>query len=462
MIREETFLKDFALPSTMPRLFFAPENKKHGDFWLIEKDGVIHNIFIENSKDKIAETRNISHGNSYGLATSKDGFLWNYEGKIKEPGPKGSWNARTLWAMQVFKDNKTHPGKYLMIYSAVADAKGPNHPYQQFGMASSDDLRSWKDFDENPIIKNTDTGVHYYPNTMHRFCWRDANIHKIKDSYYAILAAKDIASPYELAGCTALLKSDDLKNWDTQEPIFSPSTYREVETPHINKIGDKYFLIFGENERSMSMRFAVADNFFGPYVEPELNIFTPAQCYAGMIFNHKSKDLFYHWIMDKNHGKNERYLTPPKLVSIEDENLFLKLHPDIEPFFPEIDCKDILACIRKNDENRGRFILKGTGKETVLAIRNTDSRYSRNVFFTITGSGLSIRDLSMSDFESHGRFIGSRTVPINIDSIELELFIEDKFLEIYINGYFVYATVLAFTLDDIKSIDIDPEDPWKD
>ncbi|NQU78892.1 hypothetical protein HQ545_03930 [Candidatus Woesearchaeota archaeon] len=426
----------------MSNLFFAPENKKHGDFCLIEKDDRIYSIFIENEKTNGAVTKGVSNGNSFGLAVSDDGLFWEYLGKVKSPGKKGTWNDKSLWAMQVFKEGD----EYLMIYSAIARIDGRNHPTQQFGIARSKDLKEWADFDDNPVIKNTDTGSHYYPLTMHRFCWRDANIRKIDDKFYCILAANDLAKPHELSGCTALLKSDDLKTWTDFPPVFSPGKYREVETPHIHEINSKYYIIFGENAHSMSMRFAVSDSFLGEYVEPELNVFTPAHCYAGVMFEWKGEHYFYHWIMDRLKGKNERYLAPPKVVDIIDGNIFLKQHPRFAGFFTECG-EDIIGSLRQ----QGKVVFRKTVdvQHCLIRIRSQDENYSRNVSITNTPHGISIRDYTTND-----RFNESRTMPLRADSMDVEVFLENRFMEVYINKYLVYATVVEFDISKIEKIEV--------
>lgn len=474
LISHPTFLYNPSFSSPMKKLFFAPENKKHGDFYLIDIDGTIHNIFIENEKTDAAVQAGLSHGNSYGRATSTDGLTWEYHGKVKEPGRAGEWNDKSLWACQVIANpiQRTKPGKYLMVYTAIStnDPLGIHSPTQQAGMATSDDLKSWKDFEENPIIRNSFTGKHYYPKTMHRFCWRDANIHTTeeKDSegktsqvFYAIMAGSDITVPHELSGCSALFRSKDLLHWETLPPIFSPAKYREVETPHISRLDDqdgkeRFVLIFGENAVSMSMRYAVADSLLGPYAEPELNVFTPAHCYAGVIFNFKGTDYFYHWIMDRNKGKNERYLTPPKPIELKDDVLLLKKHPQLDGNFTEVNHDCLLPEIKGLPEHRGKFTKQIPGGDTVIRIRSKDPKYSKNVFFTSTPAGLSIRDYNTDD-----RFNESRTIPIHKKELDIEVFIEDKFMEIYINGYFVYATVLSFNFDDIECVDVHPKNPWE-
>ncbi len=432
----------------MAKLFFAPEGKKHGDFSFVEKDGKIYNIFIENDKDSEAVTEGVSHGNSFGLAVSEDGLEWKYLGKVKSPGRPGTWNDKSLWAMHVFKDDKSDD--YLMIYSAIstAEEKELRHPTQQFGMARSKDLREWQDLDENPVIKNTDTGKHYYPKNMHRFCWRDANIHKSDGNHVAILSASDITKPHELSGCTGLLKTQDFTEWEAMPPLFSPGRYREIETPHLYKIEGRWWLIYGENAHSMAMRFAVSDEKFGSYTEPELNVFTPAQCYAGIIFPWKGKHYFYHWIMDKVKGKNERYLSPPTEVDVTTGNLLLKKHAQLDTHYKQVPGDNLLQEIKDAEEQRAVY-RKSCVAEQRIIIKSRNEDYNRRVFITNTPHGISVRDYDFND-----RFNESRTTPIKAEEMELELYFEGRFLEVYANGYLIYNAVMEYKIEELEKIEI--------
>jgi hypothetical protein len=355
----------------------------------------------------------------------------------------------SLWAMQVFEKD----GEYLMIYSAISTAGNGSlrHPTQQFGMARSKDLRHWEAFDSNPVLKNTETGKYYYPKAFHRFCWRDANLFKVSDSYYCILAARDVDTPREISGCTALLKTDDFTRWEALPPLFSPGKYNEVETPHIQEIGGKWVLIFGENAHSMSMRFALSDSMLEGNAEPMLNVFTPAHCYAGMMIQRDGAWYFYHWMMDSVKGtkKRYRYMTPPKLVELKQDFVFLRKHPGLDDFFSEISGDDVLAGVAGASENRAVVRKKVEGDEVHIRIRSANERYSRNVFFTKTKHGLSVRDLTLND-----RFNESRTIPLQLNGVLLEVFFEDVFMEVYADGYLVYSIVLEDKFSGLESVDI--------
>lgn len=427
----------------MDVLHFSSKQKRFGDFDIIQADGKLHCIFIESSKLKkevVGET-----GNNYGLASSDDGIFWEYKGTVMKPGgiKKTKWNNGSLWAMNVFKKDD----KFFLTYSATENVKGDPYQTQQIGLACSKDLKLWTDCQNKPVIANRQTGKHYYPKTVHKFCWRDPCVYKINDTYYCIFAAKDINKAYELSGCVALFKSSNLKNWEALPPLFSPGRYWEIETPHLYKIRNKWYLIFGEYVKGISMSFAVSSTLLGDYKEPSLNTFTPAQCYAGRMIKIKEKYYFYHWIMGKA-GKNEMYLSPPKVIEVKNEHLFLKKHESLDKYFENISDNNILFKIKNLKNRRGLLKKRLKNLNIEINIEAKNSKYSRNVFITKTKSGISIRD-----FDINNQVNDLRTLPIKLgNDLALEIFIEDKFMEVYLNNYFLYATIMEFNFKKIKKI----------
>ncbi len=430
----------------MPSLYFAPTNKKLGDFDLIKKDGKLYCIFIEKDKKKkevVGET-----GNAYGLAVSKDGLFWRYLGTVMKPqAKKKKWNNGSLWAMDVFKKNH----HYMMLYSAVQKHESDPHSTQQVGLASSIDLKKWKDERKAPVITKDQTKDTYYPKHLPQFCWRDPNVHKVGKTYYCLLAAKDKKRNYETSGCVALLKSEDLVNWETMKPLFSPGKYWELETPHAYKINNKWFLLFGENIVGIDVRYAASEALLGRYRELAFNTLTPSQSYAERITKVGKEYLFYHWIRDGNIGKKETYMAPPKIVETQGYRMFLKMHPELKKHFKKIKGKNIAAEIGTRKNKRG-WLRKTTSKKGFsFDIKTKKPDYRKSVFVTKTNKGISVRA-----YDINNQVKEMRVVPTRIkDRMVLDIFVEGRFLEAYVNDYFVYATTMERSLKNIKKIEIE-------
>ncbi len=353
--------------------FFKPEGKKIGDFSLFVKDNKLYCLFIEKTEEE--------EGNSYGLAESIDSFTWKYNGRILSPPTTGS-----LWAMDYFEN--------MLFYSVVNDITGNPYPSQKVNMALSNGTG---EFHKTKMIISNNIKEYYYDKNSPKFCWRDPFIYKKEDTYYCLLAARDKSKPYEKSACVAQLKSTNLIDWTFLPPLFSPKKYWEIETPCIYWINGKQVLTYGTYDNGMSMKFIIGQK----YVEPILNNFTPAYCYAGRIIKFNEEDLFYHWIRNPSKGKMATWLAPPKVVELKNNFLFLKKHPKVKtvPYFDD------------------KIILK-----------------NQTISFTKTAAGISIAAM-----DNKQEPLDLRTIPL--EEISLEIYEDDQFIEVYCGGYFVYAAV---------------------
>jgi len=67
---------------------------------------------------------------------------------IHLPGPKGTWNDDCLYKVFVLK----HEGRYWMFYNAY----GTPDRCEQIGLATSNDLREWREHPDNPLLRRGD------------------------------------------------------------------------------------------------------------------------------------------------------------------------------------------------------------------------------------------------------------------------------------------------------------------
>ncbi len=432
------------------KLYFAPEEWKFGDFDLIEKDGKLFCIFIKRAKTVSA--RQSEQGNSYGLASSEDGLKWNFEGEIKRTNPDSAWDSGSLWSMCVFR----YEDKFAMLYSGVSTEESDPHPFQQFGLSFSDNLKDWTDHKNNPVITNKDTGDFYHPKEKNKFAWRDPTVYTIDNTHHCIFAAKDKSKDYENSACVAHFTSENLTGWTIKEPIFTPGNIWELETPHINDIESKFFLTFGtypfkQPEDGVIIRYATADSFLGSYTEPDNNSLAPTMCFAERIIRFKDNLLLYHWIRDKHQGKLQTYLAPPKVVDKQGNHLLLKKHPELDNFFSLSKEADMIKEVSQVKNKRLRFSRNVNCENVTLSLRCKDEKYSKNISFTKKTGGLSVKDTGL-DSTIHDY----RTIPIALEeSCSVELFIEDRFLEVYIDGYFVYSVIMESYLHNIDSVELE-------
>lgn len=429
------------------KLFFAPDGWKFGDFDLIEKDGQLYCIFIKRAKTD--ELKKAEHGNSYGLAKSEDGIHWTFEGEVKTTH-EGKWDGGSLLAQCVFR----YQDKFAMLYSAVSETDGDHHPFQQFGLSFSDDLKTWTDHEGNPIITNDSTGEFYHPKGLNKFAWRDPAVYNIDDTFHCIFAAKDKGVEYEKSACVAHFTSENLIDWHAQPPLFTPGNIWELETPHIYDIEQKDFLVFGtypfgQPEQGVLMRYAISDNFLGPFSEPKNNSLAPTMCFAERMIRYRDNLVLYHWIRDKHQGKLETYLAPPKLVERQGDHLLLKKHPEIDDLFPLSEEEDKMGALSRAPDKRLRFSRHMHCEAFTLQLRCRDPRYSKDVSFAKGTGTLIVRDISVES-----NIHDERTLPLALEeSCSVELFFEGRFLEIYIDGYFVYAVMMETSIENIEKLE---------
>lgn len=431
-------------------LFFSPEKLWISDLEIYHHNGIFHTIFIQNLKDTDGNAyTGAGNGDTYGLATSEDGFNWQYQGTIFQPGlaQNSRWNHGSLWAKSVFEED----GKFFLFYSAVSDQTTDPHPWQQVGLAESDDLKQWIPVQDGPIISLEQTYPHYLPSTMSKFCWRDPIVYQQDGYYYCTLAAKDSNKTFERSGCIALLRSKDKVTWETLPPLYSPGVYWEVETPQIAEVDGKHFLIYGTYTNKRSMRFAYSENgLLGPFCDTP-HIFTPAGCYAGRIRQVGEHTYFYHWIMNMKIGRNTRVISPPKILKREGNELFVLKHPNLNDHYPkERTADDILQHLKQQPHQRGRFVL-AFSDQAQIGIRGNDPSFDQNMLIDKTAHGLSLRNFGLYPELD---LIDLRTLPIPLtDSMKLELYFEGAHLEVYVNDYLAFTHVLAESLDALNWIE---------
>jgi predicted GH43/DUF377 family glycosyl hydrolase len=86
----------------------------------------------------------------HGLAWSDDSRTWQKSphNPVHRVGPNGGWNDNVLYQAFILK----HGGTYWMFYNAHGSKDG----CEQIGLAFSDDLISWREYEQNPILRKGD------------------------------------------------------------------------------------------------------------------------------------------------------------------------------------------------------------------------------------------------------------------------------------------------------------------
>jgi predicted GH43/DUF377 family glycosyl hydrolase len=423
-------------------VYFAPDNKRFGDFDIIQVGEKFYCIFIENSRDATAI---ISKGSCFGLAVSDNGVDWDYHGQVLTPGKTDSehWKSRSLFAMDIVK----RESDYALLYSAIAENDDPNVT-QQVGIAYSEDLKNWKDDVANPIITNKMTEPFYAPFTRQKFCWRDPNITFYNGKYHCLFSARERDEAFELGACVGLLTSEDLVNWVPEAPVFTPKKYWEIETADSYEINGNWYMLYGEYTNGLLMRYARSDRFLDGYVEPKYNILTPSQCYAARFFKTNGTWRFYHWIKDRFQGKKERYLAPPKIVKITDSGLMLYKDPEVASRYELVEYSDLTGAI--SGGKNITCVVELSSNDIEISISTENSSYERTISMTKFSEGFSVREFSPG-YDPHDM----RTIPHMLaHTSKIELFLWDKFFDVYVDGVWAHSVLVEKTRAGLKNISV--------
>ena len=97
-----------------------------------------------------------------GIATSEDLLHWQLSDPILTPEDGAAWEHGGLYRPDLMLDH----GTYYLYYNAKTDTLPASEGggwREQTGVATSTDLKSWRRYQHNPIVRNGDRGSATYP-----------------------------------------------------------------------------------------------------------------------------------------------------------------------------------------------------------------------------------------------------------------------------------------------------------
>lgn len=156
--------------------------------------------------------------------------------------------------------------------------------------AVSKDLKNWTKDPE--FFFKPDT--RYYENTH----WRDPHViwNEEIGKFCMIITATQKGGAKLRNGCTAVFVSDDVRNWEHYETLYSPRTFITHECHDAFKIGEDWYLSFSNYSRWWETRYRMAKSFNGPYMIPQKDdMFDGRQFYAAKTVTDGNKYYMVGW-----------------------------------------------------------------------------------------------------------------------------------------------------------------------
>jgi beta-fructofuranosidase len=283
---------------------FKPKDNDFRDFDIIPFEGKLWAIHIQSGP--------VKDSNEFGLASSHDGYEWQEEGIVMKPSENG-WDCKSLWAMHLTTDTNG----FVLYYSALG--KGMRL-HQSIGVAHSKDLKTW-DRSDKPIL-SLSAYNEFYDNRTEigtqelGTLFRDPWSFEYGGKKYLIFAARDKSIDGIHNACIGLAEIREDGSVTYLPPIYSPKKYQELECPALYLIEGKWFLVFCE-DIVVQMRYAVSDNPFNGFEEPDDNILASPGNYVGRIVKWNEQHLFFY-------HTPEHELADPKVIEMKNGKIVFK------------------------------------------------------------------------------------------------------------------------------------------
>lgn len=225
-------------------------------------------------------------------------------------------------------------GKHTIFYTGMNPYFRNDSQYSQVLLyATSDDLITWTK--QPDAIWLPDESIY------ERHDWRDPFVfkHPGNGRFYMLVAARLKKGAISRRGCTALLTSDDLRNWQVEEPFYAPNRYHGHECPDWFQMGDWYYLIFSEYTTHTVTRYVMSRTPDGPWIAPDDNQFDNRAYYAAKSASDGSRRFLFGWNPTKEHNVDEGHwqwggcLTVHEIIQNEDGTLSVRMPPETEDAF---------------------------------------------------------------------------------------------------------------------------------
>lgn len=244
------------------------------DFWFA-LDGSDYHVFYLQAPRSL-EDPNLRHTHAtIGHAVSTDLCHWDVLPDALFPANADrAWDNFTTWTGSVID----HQGRWYLFYTGTSNEE--KRLVQRIGLATSDDLLSWKRYKDNPMIE---VDPRWYEtlnlDIWHEQAWRDPYVFHYDGRFHALLTARANRGDPSGRGVIGYACSDDLIKWDVQAPITEPGEFGNLEVPQIVQIGMYWYVFFSVEyaryskarctrpgiKQQSGIHYLISEQPFGPY-----------------------------------------------------------------------------------------------------------------------------------------------------------------------------------------------------
>lgn len=225
---------------------FQPPGMWIWDNWFAREGNQWHAFYLQLPK-AVGPERRWKGNDLYkhvGHAVSANLFDWQDAGSAL-CALSGTWNDRHIATGSIIR----HEDKWWMFFTGRGTAG------DGVGLALSTDLMTWKT-EPQPVFPLSDTFAKDGPGPADS-TWqgRPQRWVGISDPYiypeavdgwfYIVLCSRILAVPIESSGCLTLIRSRDLRQWESAGIVSWPQCFERMETPQLWRHQGRWYLSFG-------------------------------------------------------------------------------------------------------------------------------------------------------------------------------------------------------------------------
>jgi len=282
------------LESVVQTMFYKARSKRTGnmwDTWLYFHEGTYYLYYLAKAG---SQWDNIS------MASSPDGVHWKEIGQILSKGKGVTWmGTGSTWK----SPNYEKDGKFFMNFS---EWRGPR---QTIFFAESRDLVHWIRLGDEYEFRQDERW--YQTNGRWDCIW---TMRRPGGGLYGYWTATPRG---ETGGCFGFGETNDGVHWQALAPPKVEGV-RKGEVGAMEKIGDKYYMMFGAHGKMMTL---IADKPEGPFHKAEKNLyFLAGHTYFSRFFTAPDGDVLVNHHSIARDG--QVYFAPLKHAVVDREGTF--------------------------------------------------------------------------------------------------------------------------------------------